>query len=1172
MSDISDDVKITAALHPFRVERADFTVPAGLTVTEIFEVIQPDPLLRRAAHVYVGEYYVPRENWSRVRPKPGSQLTVRAIVAPQGGGGGGKDLLRVILLVAIAASALIFGPMLGAALGFTGALAASVGQAIIGIGGMLLVNALIPPRTLADQGQESPTKFIEGARNRATPFDVVPTVFGQTKVVPLLAAQPITEIVGDDQYLRMLFHWGVGPIDLPSETLKIGETLLSAFDGVEIEHRYGYPGDLPITLYPNAVEQVAFQITLEESAGYTIRTTSADADEIGIDIVFPTGLVNVNDEGERENRSVAMELEFSVAGADDWQSIPIAGAIFTFRQSWTNESGGLFNQITFRGKKTTAVRYGVTWKTPARGQYDVRLKRLTADATSDQIRDVLVWSALRRITDEPPVQSPVPVALTALRIKATDQLANVIDEFNGIPQTVCLDWDTGTSTWILRATRNPASLYRYALQNNNLQSPKPDAAIDLVTLEYWHEFCVSHGFTFDQNRDFGSSVWELLADIAAAGRATPQMIDGVYSVVIDEAKTAISHVTPRNSSGFKASKAFLEKPHAFRVQFPNREKDYRNDELIVYLDDNDASTATKFETIEFPGVTSSALIAKHARFNALVAEHRPEVWNFNQDMERFVYRRGDVVKITHDVLMVGLSFGRIKTVALDIDGNCTGISVDAPVLIEESLSYGFSIRTVGNPAVTAQIVTVAGPQSVFDFISPIPAADAPSVGDLYGFGLLGQETDEALILEVAPQSGEGFVAAISAVPYRPEIYALDGGDIPPFDSKLTPIQIVPDVVVLNTRSDETALTVGSGESLSVHIAVKVQGVTDVTARLQAQVRPSTTEEPFVDAKVDAIIANEIFVGDVRTGEYWDVRLRWNVSGRLPGAWSYINNHLVVGKSSNPDALTGLTISSFGGQAFFRWDQPRELDVIFGGEVRFRHSSDPVPTWSNSTSIGQVAQARALFATLPLKTGTYLARVFDEAGNQSEVMLISSYQASVLAFAPVDAIDEAPTFGGVKDNTIIDGISLKIGGAGQWDDIVDVDAEPDIDAFGGASDITEGTYNFEFGFDFLTVSRVRLTLRILAGVFQVNDLIDAWSENIDDRDNFDGTDTSLADCIVYVSMTNDDPGASPTWGTWERLDSMEVECRGCRFKAVMTSFNRDFNIAVTELGVDAEEVI
>lgn len=1126
-------------------------------------------MLRRAAHIYIGDNYIPRKHWARVKPKPGALVSVRAIVAPQGGGAQGKDIMRSVLLIAVMAAAIAFGPALGAAFGLAGAFGASVGQAVIGIGGMLLVNALIPPRTAPSQAAESPTRFIENARNTADPFGPVPDLYGRIKFPPRLAAKPYTEIIGDDQYLRMLFTWGVGPINLADTTLKIGDTLLSEFSDYEIEHRYGYDTDLPTTLYPSRVNQENFQITLTEADGYTVRTSSPDADEIGIDIVFGSGLIRVRDDGTRENRSVAIRVEYSPTGLNSWSSIPLAGSTATFPLSWRNVSGGAFNQITFTQKRTNAIRHGFTFKTPSRGQYDIRIRRLTLDTTNEAIRDVINWSAIRTFNNDSPIQTPYPIALTALRIKATDQLNGVIDELTGVPERVCLDWDIDTQSWIMRPTRNPASLFRYALQSRALQRPYADSSIDLVKLSEWHEYCADMGFTFNQVRDFKTSLDDLLADIAVAGRASPTIVDGKRSVIVDQPKPVVQHVTPRNSRAFEANKAFLSPPHAIRVTFSNEQKDYRTDELRVYLPGYDESNATLFETSEVPGQTDPIALTKHVRFNNAVAVHRPEQFTFIQDMERLVYGRGSRIKLTHDVPLIGLHSGRISAIEIDEDDYVIGVTVDAPVIMEASVSYGMSVRTVSDQALTFQVVTDEGEQTVLTLMSPILAANGPNVGDLFGFGILGSETDDALVTEVEPI--DMFDARVTAVPYREIVYSIDAETIPAFDSRLTPVAGLPTVVVESVRSDETVLTVGAGESLSVHIAVKVQPLTNLDGTLQVQIRPSTTGEPYMNAQVDSFIGNEAMIGDVRTGEYVDVRLRWIAPGYIPGVWSTISNHRIVGKSSPPDALIGLTLSTYGGQAFFRWEQPRELDVAFGGEVRFRFSADDTPVWSNSTSIGQAAQARALFATLPLKTGTYMARIYDEAGNYSDVVMISSTQASVLEFVSLDTIDEAPSFSGTMNNVILDGIQLKIGGAGFFDDIPDFDDEPDIDAFGGTSAITSGEYLFDVGFDFLSVRRVRLTVRVLAGIFGVNDTIDTWTDDIDDRDDFDGSNTSEADCIVYVSTTNDDPSGSPVWGSWERLDSMEVNCRGCKFKAVLTSYNRDFNIAITELGVDAEEI-
>jgi hypothetical protein len=1095
-----------------------------------------------------------------VRPKAGTLITIRSFIPPKD-----SDTLRQVLLIGVAVAALALGPGLGVAIG----LGAGVGQALIGIGGMLLVNALIPPKTPEAGINESATRFIENARNTANPFGVVPVLFGRRRIVPALGADPITETVGDDQYLRMLFVHGIGPRTISEP--KIGETLLSDFDDVQIEYAYGFDTDDPLTLYPSTVDQQNFQIVLSEPDGYTTRTTSENADEVGIDFVFPSGLITVATDGTRTNRSVSVQVQYSVAGAGIWNNIPVADGTKTFPASWTNESGGAFNTIAFTAKKTTAIRHGFTFKVPVRGQYDIRIKRTTADSSSDTIRDIVVWSALKRITNTDPVQSPVPVAKTALRIKATDQLSGVIDQFSTLDALVCLDWDTDTTTWIERETRNPASLYRYALQNDGLQEPYDDDEIDLETLQYWHEFNVTQGFEYNENRDYSSTLYDVLVDIAASGRASPQNIDGKWSVVIDEPKVAVSHVTPRNSSGFRASKMFVDTPHGIRVQFNNEDQDYANDEVRLYLDGYSAETATVFEVFEKIGVTSASLIAKHARFDAAVAVHRPEQWQFNMDMERLVFRRGDVIKITHDVISVGLAFGRLKSVTLDMSGDCTGVSVDEALDLDLLHSYGMSIRTPDDPALLAQVVAVdaLGTHDV-TFTTPIPAADIPEVGDLFGFGYLGQETDDALVLSIEALDSAGFNAQIICVPYREIVYTIDSETIPPFVSNITLLTPVPDVTIESIRSDESVLTVGAGESLSVNVAIKVQALTNQNGVLDVQIRPSATEDRFTNAKLNIYGPNEVFIGDVRSNEYVDIRLRWLVDGRLPGAWTYVYNHRVIGKSSDPDPLNGMTIQTFGGQAFIRWDKPRELDVQFGGEVRFRHSTDPAPVWANSISIGNVARAKSLVATLPLKPGTYLARVFDDNGNQSTTTSVDSAQASVLLFAPVDSVDEATAFVGTHDGTAAVSSLLQIAAIGMWDDIPDIDAEPAIDTYGGIA--AQGTYTFAQGFDFLTVKRVRLTARVNATNGAITDNIDDWAIPIDERDDFDGSDLAPCDCAVYVRTTPDNPAGSPTWTEWQRLDAMEVEARGCQFKAVLTSTNVDFNIFVSELGIDAEEVV
>lgn len=884
-------VRVRAAVNPFGLDNVDLNVPEGLTLAQIFEIAQPDPIIRRSAHIFIGEHYIPQENWARVKPKAGDKIcvTIRAFIPPQGGdrgSGAGKNILRAILMIGVMAAALFLGPALGALIapaGFLGMTSAGVGQAIIGMVGMMAINALVPAKSGQTDGANDPqTFFIEGARNRANPFGAIPVLFGRHRMVPNLATRPYTEIVGDDQYLRMVFCWGIGPIDIDTATLKIGETALSEFTDYEIEHREGYVTDDPLTLFPGVVDQEQLSILLTATDGYSVRTTSDDADEISVDLAFFAGLVSFdNRRNEREEATCQIQIEYSVTGADTWVKIPHTGGVRTFSNSWINDlSSGAFSLVTFRGKKTSAIRHCITWKTPTRGQYDVRIKRVTTDQGEDsKISDEVTWATLRRITNESPINSPVPLALTAIRIKATDQLNGVIEEFNGVVTRVADDWDDATDTWIERTTRNPAAAFRHVLQGAALQAPYSDSRINLVNLAEWHEYCDAMGFHYDYIHDATSSVWDRLTAIAAAGRASPGWVGGKIGVIIDKAKLPVSHVTPRNSSGFSIFKPYIDYPHFFRIRFPNEDEGYRQDELRVYINGYTAETGTKSETMYFEGVVEPDVIAKHGRFTAAVGIHRPERWSFRQDLEYLAYSRGDVLKVTHDVLLIGKASGRIKSVTLDGSNNVTAITVDETLVIEGGDTYGVSIRTPGDVAVTATISNGDGSYNTVAFVTPIPAAEGVTAGDLFGFGLLGEETDEGLVISIEPESE--LAARIVCVPYREIVYTIDDGVIPPFDTNIIPYSPVTAPVVVNTYS------IGPGSYLVPRVGLAVVPPIEANLILDVQIQPDETAEPYTAAYIVQRTENGVIIGDVQVGDVINLRCRWRGAGITPTAWTYV---------------------------------------------------------------------------------------------------------------------------------------------------------------------------------------------------------------------------------------------------------------------------------------------
>jgi sulfur carrier protein ThiS len=1176
-----DMVKMSAATHPFKVERKDWELPEGLTISQMLAIAQPDSKQLEHAIVFVRGEIVPRYIWPHYKPRPGVTIEVRAFPVPRGGGEGGKNPLRIILTIAVIALAVFAGPVVagwffsfsptaGAALTAFNALSAVATGAISAVG-MLAVNAIAPIRPpkmaeLSNQSgrNDSPTLFIEGARNGARPFSPVPSLLGRYRYPPPYASKPFTEVVGDKNFVRCLFVWGIGPVEIDVNSLRIGETPLSEFNGVQVEHREGYADDDPLTLFPATVSQEDFSVLLSSATSWVTRTSGTNADELSVDLTFPQGLVRFDDQGNRQVRGIRYEIQYRKVGDTDWLLIDTSSPKFwtTAPSGFLIKSGNDLTYIDFAHSRTSAIRHGIRWAVSERAQYEIRMRRVTGDTNSTQIFDTLMFTALKTITNEDPINSPVPVAKTVLVIQATDQLSNIVDEFNGIATTVAMDWDADTETWIERPTQNPASLFRHVLQGKAIASPLPDSRVDLETLQEWHEFCEERGFKFNMVRDFASSVWETLADIASSGRAAPAQKDGKWSVIIDKPiSTPASFITPRNSFDFKAEKIFLDMPHAWRIRFPNEDQDFRFDERRVYRDGYNAANATLFEALELPGTTDPDTIYKLGRFRIAQILNMPERFMFKQDMEYLTYQRGSRVAVTHDVILIGLAYGRIKEAVLT-GADVTGVILDETVTMEDGKDYGIGIRTSSMGQVTRQVVTSPGQTNQLTFISPIEGTGSPAQpvivgGEVFGFGLHGQETDDFSILSIMPDAN--FKAQITAVPYRASVYNADSEEIPEFQTNLTPLAAIPAPSIRSVISDERVLAVGPGESLRVRISIEFDPLNESafgeSPEIQVQMRPTATGEPYFAATMDSIDPNHVFISGVRAGETWDIRMRYVLPRRLPGPWAMVNNHHVIGKSTPPSPLVNMTISAFGAMALIRWDKPSELDVLFGGQVVFRHSSAlEGATWAESVSIGNVAQARTLFAALPLKEGTYMARVYDIGGMPSEeVTFVTTKQVSLLAFASVDSLDEAPSFSGAHSGTVEDSGKLKI----------DDTSSPRV---------LEATYDFAAGFDLTTVKRVRLTTRLSVTTYNILDTIDERLDNIDSWEDFDGSLEAGADAKVYVRHTDDDPAGSPvTWSEYERLESAEFVARGFEFYAELSADSEDKNILVHELGVDVEEV-
>ena len=700
-------------------------------------------------------------------------------------GKGAGRFFRIIAGLAIAIlSAGIAGPLVGALFPALGGTAAAILTGAVTSGltllGNLALNALFPiaqPQLAGDQST-SPTYSIGGGRNRANPFGPIPVILGTHRASPPYAALPYTELSGDDQYLTILVCWGYGPMHIG--TLKIGETDIDEFEDVEVQTFAGFPDDPEPSLYPNQVIEEALNVELEPETD-NVRTTTERTDRIVIDLQAPSGLFRYRkDDAKRVDHAVTVNADIRRHTDND-------------SEAWTN----WFSE-TLSGSDGEAIRLSKS-RTVERGRYDVRIVRQTPkDDSEDQVAERVFWTAIRSVTNESPVNPPEPLALTAIRIRATAQLSGNIETLNA--QVTCLvkSWNARTSRWDdERQSSNPADLFRHVLQGPANKKPVPDSAIDLETLAEWHDYCREKGFTFDQYRDFRVSVWSTLKDICAAGRANPTFLDGKWSVIWDDADApVVQHFTPVNSRDFSASRGYPDKVQAFRVRFIDADNAWQQDERLVFADGYNRNNTERYEVIEFPGVTDRDLVWKHARYHIAQLKLRREVYQITTDFEHLACVRGDRVLLTHDVPKIGAGFGRIKAVA----GN--RVTLDTAVTLEAGSIHVLRIRLSDGTSSLRRITTAGSAETDTLDLAPVrrasgkpdvrasgtPDVTAPQAGDLFAFGVMGSESSVCRVRAIRPSGN--FAATLELVDDAPQIHQGDTAPVPGF-TPTTPAPVDP---------------------------------------------------------------------------------------------------------------------------------------------------------------------------------------------------------------------------------------------------------------------------------------------------------------------------------------------------------------------------------------------
>lgn len=932
-----DSVRVIGRRHLLSGERTVREVAAGLSIVEILREVGADKHSAGVA-VQLDGHPIETANFHRVRVKAGVTMTF----FPRHAGGG--NIWKTVLSAIVAITALIVAPWAAPLIATTFGISTGIATALIAGGilaaGSLLTNALFPvsQQSLAQAPTSVPLNSIQGAQNQSNPFGAVPVTLGRSLQSPYYATKPYTEIVGDDQYLRMVFCLGYGPLQI--ESLQIGNTPLSQFSDVETQIKQGFATDTPVSLYPESVDEVALQVLLDDPGDFSnvdngpnriwnSQQTADDTDRIGLDFTATEGMYQVNQStGNYDPWGVPIAVRYRLVGATDWTDL---GTPVDFSRS------------------VSPVRYGIVITPPARGQYEVQCAKSRGNGGAT-VKDTVYWTAIRSFKNGAPISFPKPLALVALRIRATDQLSGTVNTFNCITTSLVKSYSGSGGVWNDNtASQNPADLFRYVLQGPANARPVDDADIDIDTLQDWWSYCDTNGFKYNEVVNSVVSVYSKLSDICSSARAVPTFNNGRWSVVWDQPDSPIvQFFTPRNSWGFQGQRTYAQQPNGWRIQFVNELNGFTQDEIRVYDDGFDASNATLFEQISFTGVTDPSLNWKLGRFQIAQARLRPEKISLNVGWEQLVCTRGDRVAVTHDVLLIGLASGRIKEVSGQV------VTIDEAVTIEDGKTYAVQVRIAAqsSPLTFAVDTTPAGDYNTLTLVgdlSPISdeiAADGKfSKSCLFGFGETAQESAVYRVQEIQNQSD--LAAVLTLVDDAPDISTADQGDIPAYNPNIT---IPPDPLTLAPRN-LVYLEVIDGQGAAVRALVRlswqVPRFGNITS-FEIQQRDDDAGGAFQTVLTVAAPHTLADVPLISAGT-WSFRVRCLFDDGTVSGWTSLLGLRLQGLSAAPANVTNLHIVSVDGQTVLDWTIVNDARILFY-EVR------KGTTWDTGLVVGDaVAQ-------------------------------------------------------------------------------------------------------------------------------------------------------------------------------------------------------------------------
>jgi len=954
---------ITICTNPFRpqLDRVELAARTGVRLDTVLRregliAGRGSQLVRRHTFVVqINGQWLLQAQWAR---RLRADDVVLVVLLPAGGGG--SNPLQIVAMVALAVvtagagawAAGAYASAAGVAATSTSALMVGAGvAAAVAIGGGMLLSALFPPakppRTMARE-QASPTYTIGAQGNTARLMESIPVQYGRYRVYPDFAAQPYTELDGNQTYLYQLFCLGQGEYDI--EEIRIEDTPIGSFE--EVEYEVVRPGGL-VKLFPdNVATSTAVQgIELKgpnedghaESGPFVANPAGTLTHQIALDIILPTGLFYANDQGGLDARAVAWTVRAQkIDDQGNEVGVPITLGSETY-QAATNTP------------QLMTYRYDVP-----QGRYQVSVIRTSVKDTSSRAGNMLQWGGLRAYL--PSQQSYGDVTLLAVIMRATNNLnQTTARRINVIATRKLRTWNPveGWSAGVT-ATRNPAWALADVCTNKRYGRGLPDSRINLHGLHRLAQIWEARSDHYDGVFDTATTLWDALTRIARVGRAMPMYYAGVLDVIRNEPKSIKTQMyTPANivTSTFSVDYAFPQhdSPDHIVVEIINADT-WQADEVVCALP---GSQMLRPYRLQLPGVTTRAQAWREGM--SLAAQNRDQrrFVSFETEMEGLIPRYADLVEISHDVPQWGLS-GFIEA----YDPATKKLTSSEPLQWWPSEHHYINLRRRdGAPAGPYRVVK-GGHEREMIIADPIDGYSiyvSDGQGEEFTHYQFGPGERRALLAQViSALPDESGRVTLEFVNYAPSVHtAENGGAVPP----------APPASLLPTNPNAPVV-----DSVTVYAAaVPGQQIVSATPARGAERYEFRASSDSGATWIDLGVHLSPTITATLPAGAWRVQVRG--LGTMPGPWATWNGN-VTATMAPPPALLALTATPKIMAIQWDWTLPagpwlRSVEIW----------QSTTPHFGNATLLGEFRTSQLSHTQYGLAYGYEIwtwARIRDEA--------------------------------------------------------------------------------------------------------------------------------------------------------------------------------------------------